>query len=396
MTSVRMALDSILEKKGRSFLTMLGIIIGVTSVLVLVALVEGYNADITAYYEKMGVNKVEVEVSWLDETRAVDYSDDLEEYLLEELGSTVITGVTPVYEKSSVTVSYGKNMTDASTDAVYANEQYAECGNFTLNLGRDFTQWDLSERSNVCIIGSYVSTLLFQYANPIGQQVLVNGTPYTVVGTYYQKDGSTEGSMDDVVVIPYTANRADLSTNIITDYIVKVNSSNSMDTVMTYVEVWFYSNVSEYIAEYEVVNGNSAMSESQDEMTSMSVVLGGVAGIALLVGGIGIMNIMLVTVSERTREIGIKKAIGAPPSNIISQFLVEAGILSALGGLIGVLLGFALAAILGKVMYDVISLPSTFVTLGSFSFSVVIGVVFGLYPAAKAASLQPVDALRVD
>ncbi len=394
MTAVRMALDSICEKKGRSFLTMLGIIIGVTAVLVLVALVEGYNADMTAYYEKMGVNKVELSISWLDTTRAEDYTDSLETYLEEELGDT-ITGVTPIYEARNLTVSYGKNAVTA-TDGVYGNDQYAECGNYTLADGRDLNQWDLAERNHVCIIGSYLTTTLFQYADPIGQQVLVNGTPYTVVGTYYPKDGSTEGSMDDVIVMPYTLNRTALETDIITDYIVKVDSSTHMDTAMTAVEMWCYDNVSAYTAEYEVVNGNSAMSESQEKMTSMSVVLGGIAGIALLVGGIGIMNIMLVTVSERTLEIGIKKAIGAPPSNIISQFLVEAGILSALGGLIGVLLGFALAAILGKLMYDVISLPSTFVTAGAFAFSVAIGVAFGLYPAAKAAGLQPVDALRVD
>ena len=128
----------------------------------------------------------------------------------------------------------------------------------------------------------------------------------------------------------------------------------------------------------------------------MSVVLGGIASIALLVGGIGIMNIMLVTVTERTREIGIKKSIGAPRGEIITQFLVEAGILSGLGGLIGIALGFGLSLILGKAMYDLILLPSLPVTLGAFSFSVAIGILFGIYPAVKASNLQPVDALRAD
>jgi putative ABC transport system permease protein len=145
-----------------------------------------------------------------------------------------------------------------------------------------------------------------------------------------------------------------------------------------------------------VENGNSAMAESNDEMASISMVLGGVAGIALLVGGIGIMNIMLVTVSERTREIGIKKSIGAPASDIIMQFLVEAAILSAMGGVIGILLGYALSVILGKALYDVIVFPSLLVTVGAFAFSIAIGIGFGLYPAAKASALQPVDALRAD
>jgi len=138
------------------------------------------------------------------------------------------------------------------------------------------------------------------------------------------------------------------------------------------------------------------MSESTEEMTSMSVVLGGIAGIALLVGGIGIMNIMLVTVTERTREIGIKKSIGAPRREIVGQFLVEAAILSALGGLIGIALGYLLSLILGKAMYDLILYPDALVTAGAFAFSVAIGIVFGIYPAAKASGLQPVDALRAD
>ena len=145
------------------------------------------------------------------------------------------------------------------------------------------------------------------------------------------------------------------------------------------------------VGEYELENGNSAMSESTEEMTSMSVVLGGIAGIALLVGGIGIMNIMLVTVTERTREIGIKKSIGAPRREIVGQFLVEAAILSALGGLIGIALGYLLSLILGKAMYDLILYPDALVTAGAFAFSVAIGIVFGIYPAAKASGLQPVD-----
>ena len=131
-------------------------------------------------------------------------------------------------------------------------------------------------------------------------------------------------------------------------------------------------------------------------MTSLSVVLGGIASIALLVGGIGIMNIMLVTVTERTREIGIKKSIGAPRGEIIGQFLLEAAILSAMGGLIGIALGYLLSAILGKVMYDLILFPNTLVTAGAFAFSVAIGMIFGIYPALKASNLQPVDALRAD
>ena len=169
-----------------------------------------------------------------------------------------------------------------------------------------------------------------------------------------------------------------------------------MDAVMADLEVFLADTVSSTVGEYELENGNAAMTESTEEMTSMSVVLGGIAGIALLVGGIGIMNIMLVTVTERTREIGIKKSIGAPRREIVTQFLVEAAILSALGGLIGIALGYLLSLVLGKAMYDLILFPDALVSLGAFAFSLLIGIVFGIYPAAKASNLQPVDALRAD
>ena len=393
MTSILMALDSIREKKGRSFLTMLGIIIGVTAVLVLVALVSGYNADITAYYEKMGVNKVEISLSWYDIARGDDYTDALHDFADEYLDG-MVTGVSPELS-TTATVSYGGDMT-SDTELVLTNEDYDACGNYTIETGRTLSIYDMDARSYVCVLGSYVADTLFQYSDPIGQTVLINGSSYTVVGTYYQKDGGTEGSMDDIVIVPYTLSRTLMGIAYPTEFIIKVSSSSYMTSAMTVAEYWLATELSSTVVSYTVTNGNDAMDAATEEMTSMSLVLGGVAGIALLVGGIGIMNIMLVTVSERTREIGIKKAIGAPNGDIIVQFLVEAAILSAMGGLIGVGLGYVLSAVLGRLMYDLITLPSTIVTIGAFSFAVAIGVLFGLYPAAKAANLQPVDALRVD
>ena len=393
MNAILMALDSIREKKGRSFLTMLGIIIGVTAVLVLVALVSGYNADITAYYEKLGVNKVNVTVTWYDTSRSVDVMSALYDYCDQELSDTV-EGVSPDVS-TSLPMKYRTTTLDSST--VYlGSDEYAVCNNYTLKSGRDINAFDIEERNRVCVLGAYVADSLFQYADPIGETVYLGGEPFTVVGTYYQKDGGTEGSMDDMAVIPYSLDRVILQSDDLTSFTVKVDKSDNMDAVMADLEVFLADTVSSTVGEYELENGNAAMTESTEEMTSMSVVLGGIAGIALLVGGIGIMNIMLVTVTERTREIGIKKSIGAPRSEIIGQFLVEAGILSGMGGLIGIALGFGLSLILGKAMYDLILLPDRLITLGAFTFSVVIGIVFGIYPAVKASNLQPVDALRAD
>ena len=393
MNSLLMALDSIREKKGRSFLTMLGIIIGVTAVLVLVALVSGYNADITAYYEKLGVNKVTVNFTWYDSTRAPDVNTLLYDYGNNDLGD-LVEGVSPSLS-TTMTAKY-RTATTSDTKIYFGGDQWSACNNYTLDQGRDILDYDLENRSRVCVIGSYVADTLFQYASPIGETVYLNAEPFTVVGVYYQKDGSAEDSMDNAVTIPYTLVRTLMNTDLITAYTVKVGKSDNMTAVINRLDTYLTANVDSAVGTYKLENGNSAMTETTDETTSMSVVLGGIAGIALLVGGIGIMNIMLVTVTERTREIGIKKSIGAPRREIVGQFLVEAAILSGCGGLVGIGLGFALSAILGKAMYDLILFPSTLITVGAFAFSCLIGIVFGIYPAVKASNLQPVDALRAD
>ena len=393
MNAVIMALDSIREKKGRSFLTMLGIIIGVTAVLVLVALVSGYNADITAYYEKMGVNKVTVNVTWYDSTRAPDLESLLYAYGNEELGD-MVEGVSP---DQSVSLPMKYRNTTLDTGSVYfGSDQFAACNNYVLEDGRDLSELDIQQRNKVCVLGSYVADSLFPYTDPIGETVYLSGIPFTVAGTYYQKDGGTEDSMDDMVSVPYSLNRELLESADVTAITVKVDTSDHVETVLNALDAYLAERISSSVGEYSLENGNSAMTESTEETASMSVVLGGIASIALLVGGIGIMNIMLVTVTERTREIGIKKSIGAPRSEIITQFLVEAGILSGMGGLIGIALGFGLSLVLGKAMYDLILLPSALVTAGAFTFSVAIGIIFGIYPAVKASNLQPVDALRAD
>ena len=202
--------------------------------------------------------------------------------------------------------------------------------------------------------------------------------------------------MDDAIVGPYTLNRSILSTAIVTDFTIKVETSDDMEEAMSRIEGWLSENLDSNTSEYSVENGNDEMNASEDETTSLSLILAGVACISLLVGGIGIMNIMLVTVTERTREIGIKKAIGAQRRVIVTQFLVEAAVLSGLGGLIGIAIGYGGSLLIGKAMYDLILVPETMYVVASAIFSIVIGIAFGLYPAVKASGLQPVDALRAD
>ena len=388
-----MAFESIADKKIRSLLTMLGIIIGVGAVLILVSVVQGYNADLTAYYEKQGINKVNVTLLNFDRTNTTDQSGAFMDWVNENLSAT-ITGVTPSASTSG-TLRFGANIN--STAVIYfGNEQWSACNNYTLDEGRDLLELDMEERSRVCVIGSYLADTLFGFQDPIGQTLSVNGTPLTVVGVFYQKDGGAEESMDDAVVVPYTLNRQMLDTDVVSQFTVKVASSTDMATVMNQVESWCVENVDTNTGEYTVENGNDAMQAAEDETASLQVVLGGVAAIALLVGGIGIMNIMLVTVTERTREIGIKKAIGAQRRVIISQFLVESTVLSGCGGVIGIAIGYAGSLVAGKLIYDLILMPALWMALAAFAFSLAIGVGFGLYPAVKASGLQPVDALRAE
>ena len=393
MDSVKMAFESIRDKKIRSLLTMLGIIIGVGAVLILVSVVQGYNADLTAYYEKQGVNKVNVTLLNFDRTNTTDQSSEFMDWVNESL-SAYITGVTPSASTSG-TLRFESNINDTAV-IYFGNEQWSACNNYTLDEGRDLLELDMAERSRVCVIGSYLADTLFGFQDPIGQTLSVNGTPLTVVGVFYQKDGGVEESMDDAVVVPYTLNRQMLGTDTVSEFTVKVASSTDMTTVMNQVESWCAENVDTNTGEYTVENGNDAMEAVEDETASLQVVLGGVAAIALLVGGIGIMNIMLVTVTERTREIGIKKAIGAQRQVIITQFLVESTVLSGCGGMIGILIGYLGSLIAGKLIYDLILLPAFWMAAAAFLFSLAIGVGFGLYPAVKASGLQPVDALRAD
>lgn len=394
MQSLRMALATIKINKIRSFLTMLGIIIGVTAVIALVSVMQGYNADITQYYEKMGVNKITISADIYKFDDSQKLTEGLNSFVLNDI-SSIAAGVSPAVSTSGVLAYRSETIEDSSTISL-GNEQFSVCSNFDIEKGRDLAYMDVVSTNHVCVIGSYVAQTLFGYNDPIGEILYFNSIPLEVVGIYYEKDGSTESSMDDMIVMPYTLSGEVLGTVTVSSYTVKAKDATVMDRLYNELDIYLAGEVDAYTGTYKLKNENTELEESNDEAASISLVLGAVASIALLVGGIGIMNIMLVTVTERTREIGIRKAIGANRHDIITQFLIESGVLSALGGIIGILLGFIITVIVGKAMYDMILVPNTLMALGSFLFSIAIGVGFGLYPAIKASGLQPVVALRAD
>ena len=279
----------------------------------------------------------------------------------------------------------------------YGSDQYALCNNLTIARGRDIAWLDLEKYNQVCVMGWEAAKTFFGSANPVGKDVQVNGQEFTVVGVYASRVTEGDNSakyMDNIVVFPYTANRV-LALEKPHDFVVKVKDSADLDEVMARLRGYLKGLVGEQ-GGYSVWSENSWQQQENETLNLIGVILGGIAAISLLVGGIGIMNIMLVTVTERTREIGIRRAIGAQRSSIVAQFLIEAAMLCGIGGIVGILVGTAGSMALSSILLHTTILPPLYVTLGAFGLSVALGLVFGGYPAAKASKLQPVEALRAE
>ena len=392
-----MALKSIAMKKTRSFLTMLGIIIGVASVVIMVSVVQGQNKKNMEYFEKMGNNKINVSAySYYDSNN--ETSQKLYDYCLSL--SELVDGMQYGAKTLSINdYSNGNYDWEKAMHIKLGSDQYGVCNNYTLAGGRELSFLDIEKTNAVCVLGAGAKTALFDYTDPVGETININGQPFLVVG-YYQPmslDGWPE--MDNIIVLPYTFNRTMNQNSTISSYVVKAKSASATTEAMTLLDAYlaglFPKNAdgNSDQGDYYVQSDNSSAQDIQSQNTMQALVLGAIAGISLLVGGIGIMNIMLVTVTERTREIGIRKAIGAERKSIITQFLIEA----AIGGLIGIGIGCVGTLVAGKLLLnETAMLPSSFITMGAFLFSVVLGVIFGMYPAIKASGLQPVVALRAE
>ena len=395
----KMALKSILAKKGRSFLTMLGIIIGIASVMTIVATVSGYNQKMMEALAAQGTNKITVSLTLNTGETCFDKLQDF----CQKLGTDVV-GITPTAQAWNAPVRYGPKVSDTmdwqKQPRVYlGSDQYSKVTSFTVARGRDIHMIDIEAYHRVCVLGARAAKSFFDYADPLGETIKIGGVPFTVVGIYAEKDASSSYSMDSVIVIPYTARRflpnmeAELN-----EFAVKVKDAQTVKKVTEKINAYVSTLTQDGKRGYgSAYSEQQTMDESNNALTMISVVLSGIAGISLLVGGIGIMNIMLVTVTERTREIGIRRAIGAQRSSIVTQFLIEAAMLCGIGGIIGILIGYGGTHLAGKLLFQGMSLyPSLKITLGAFAFSVTLGIIFGLYPAIKASGLQPVVALRAE
>nr|WP_325302440.1 ABC transporter permease [uncultured Dysosmobacter sp.] len=410
----KMAWKSIWGKKGRSALTILGIFIGIAAVMTIVSVLEGMKEFTRQQYAAMGSNRISVNIwsnSYDEEgnSLAPDYFPDLYDYCngLREY----VDGVTPngranatvVYgTKSSANMEYswddeGNIVGDMPPELNYVSDQYSACSNLTVARGRDLAYLDMKNYNQVCVMGAQAAKTFFGSANPVGKELQVNGNPFLVVGVYASRlseESAASSNIDNFIAFPYTTRRV-LGGEAPSQFTVKVKEGVELDAVIPQIG-GFLKGLVGGSGSYDVSSENQWQDYQNESLTQMGIILGGIAAISLLVGGIGIMNIMLVTVTERTREIGIRRAIGAQRANIVAQFLIEAAMLCGLGGLVGIAVGTLGSVILSTVLVQITVFPPLWVTAAAFALSLALGILFGGYPAMKASRLQPVEALRAE
>ncbi len=380
---IKLAGASIRANKMRSFLTMLGVIIGVAAVIVLVSIGEGTSKSVTDRIQGMGSNLVSVMIRNND---SLTYDE-----VMQWKDRTGIQGIAPV-SSGNVSVKYGNKKYDTSLEG--ANDEYQQVRNHRVQQGRFIIPTDLNFRQKVVLLGTEVSRQLFGNMSPVGETVKINGNNFKVVGLLEEKGTESMGSNDDKVMIPFTTAERLLNRKGVRNVYIQATGPEQVDIVVAQIDNILFKKMKDTDA-YRVNNQAEMLSTVNQVTGTLTAMLGGIAGISLVVGGIGIMNIMLVSVTERTREIGIRKAIGAKRKDILRQFLIEALVVSCAGGIIGIILGIGGSRVLGSVI-SIQTVVSLKIMVLAFGFSVLIGIIFGLYPANKAAKLNPIEALRFE
>lgn len=397
-----MAWASLVANKMRSLLTMLGIIIGVAAVIALVSIGYGVRIQIQDSISSLGSNLLMV-YPGAPRTPGVRPTADSQKTLKLEDYTTIshlqdVDMASPVSAGSSYVVIYTNKNWTTSVNGVNADFQYIN--NWTVKSGRFITASQVERRERVAVIGNTVATNLFGTEDPVGKDIRIKNNPYKVIGVLESKgSGSFGNDQDDVIYIPYTTGMERLQgVNYLRMIYIKAKDGVDLNRLQTDVEniLRVRHNIKNpELDDFNVRNMATIMATVEETTATMTLFLGAVAAISLIVGGIGIMNIMLVSVTERTREIGVRKALGATYRVIVMQFLIEAVVISLVGGAIGILVGIGASKLIGALtsMKTVISMGPI---LLSFGFSMAIGLIFGLYPARKAAKLNPIDALHYE
>jgi putative ABC transport system permease protein len=406
LENIRIAFRALAANKLRSGLTMLGIIIGVAAVVALMSIGRGATRNITSRVEGLGSNLIAVssarnvrQAGVGAQSTPLYYSD----YQAIAKDTTNVVGIAPVYQTNAQVV-YGSNTSQFSITGV--TPEFAGVNAYTLAEGRFISNYDNSAEDRVVVLGSQAATDLFSGLNPMGRDLSINGINFTVIGVLASKGSTGFFSQDEVILIPLETGYSRLfagraltnGQRTLSSISLSASNSNTVSDVIGQVEYILRRDHRLTLTDtlpFSVTSQSQALSTLTSITTTLTAFLGAIAGISLFVGGIGIMNIMLVSVRERTREIGLRKAVGAKRSVILVQFIVETITLSLIGGILGILLGAAIAGVV-----TLTGLITTFVSwdviLYSFFFAALVGLFFGIYPAYQAASLRPIEALRYE
>ena len=393
LESFSLAVKNILSSKTRTLLTMLGIIIGVAAVIVIVGLGNGLEQYMTDSFSGLGTNTLTVSVSSRGSTRSLSVD---EMYGIVDENSQYLDQCSPTVSMNGY-VKIGSD-TVSSTSVQGVSEDYVDISGASVSSGRNLQYSDMKLRAKVCVIGAYIDRAYFG-GSAVGQTMRIYGTTFTIVGVLAQQDEDLEeGGSDDCIYLPYTT--ASRISGEVSSYVITMKDENYIDQSVAALENALYEVFSS--DDYYTVTSMAEMVETMTSMINILVgVLAGIAAISLVVGGIGIMNIMLVSVTERTREIGIRKSLGAKERYIMQQFVIEAACTSALGGVTGILFGdllsIAASRVVTQLMGETLAVSPTLAAVAAaFGISVGIGILFGYLPAKKAAVLNPIDALHYD
>ena len=399
--SFLMAWASLVANKLRSLLTMLGIIIGVAAVIALVSIGNGVKQDIENSISSLGSNLLVVLPGAPRTPGARPSQGSMKSLKISDYEAIAklegVKAASPMTNGSYVVIYQNKNWT---TSVAGVNSNFQDVNNWTMTSGRFFSDKNVQNRERVAVVGETVVKNLFTDEDPVGKEIRVKNIPFRVIGVLKSKGNGTMGNdQDDTVLIPYTTSMERVEG---IDYLRRVyvvaKDDEGIDRLQADIEnlLRVRHNIKDTnLDDFNIQNMKSIMETVAQTTGTFTLFLGAVAAISLVVGGIGIMNIMLVSVTERTREIGVRKALGATYSVIVTQFLIEAVVISLIGGFIGIAFGIGASKVIGMVsgMSTIVSVPTIIM---SFAFSMAIGLIFGIYPARKAAKLNPIDALHYE